>query len=67
MALYQGECIRKHPKTKQVLKDEEGNPKIFGGSHEEKIAVRLKESTDAPERVFEVPQAVRNLGIVGFY
>lgn len=66
-ALHQDACIMKNPKTTQVLKDKEDNPKMFGDSYGEKEAARLKESTDAPDWVFEVPQLVRDSEINNFF
>lgn len=67
VALYQDTCVRKDPKTLQMLIDEKGDPKIFGDSYGEVKVVRLKEAVIAPDWVFEVPQAVRNPEIVKFF
>lgn len=66
MALLQNAWTTQDPRTKQVLKDEEGNPKMVGDSYGEKKAVRLQERTDATKWVFEVPQAVWDSEIIDF-
>mmetsp|Transcript_4982 Transcript_4982/g.10368 ORF Transcript_4982/g.10368 Transcript_4982/m.10368 type:complete len:602 (+) Transcript_4982:467-2272(+) len=65
--LHQEACIKKDRKTKQVLVDEDGNPKTHGALGGELKAVRYKEKNAAPKWVLEVPQAIRDSGILDFF